>query len=169
MRRSGRTVDNLWIFRWRVTDCASTGPLRVQTRRSHVHQPRRTLQPIWAFVLSALLSVVAFLVAGYSAAASPAITYCALKQSFVPCWRVVLLAIFSWLLAVGNHVEDHRIAAQGLPLISGMGAQFGLGCGIGLLLVIVAVVPVGIWGGVSFRTTHQHVQYRRGRQSCLAF
>ena len=115
--------------------------------------PDGRLQPIWAFVLSALLSVVAFLVAGYTAAAIAGDHVLRFEIVFRPLLAVVLLAIFSWLLAVGNHVEDHRIAAQGLPLSTGWALQFVLGCGIGLLLVMVAVIPVAIWGGVIFRTT----------------
>ena len=111
------------------------------------------LQPIWAFVLSALLSVVAFLVAGYTAAAIAGDHVLRFEIIFRPLLALLLLAIFSWLLTVGNHVEEHRIAAQGLPLSPGWARQFVLGCGIGFLLVMLAVVPVAIWGGVSFRIT----------------
>src|SRR5271165_1759779 len=111
------------------------------------------LQPTWAFVLSALLSVVAFLVSGYVAAAIEDDHVLRFEAVFRPLLVVLLLAIFSWLLSVGNHVEEYRIAAQGLPLLPGWPRQFALGCGIGLLVVLVAVIPVAIWGNVRFRTT----------------
>ena len=59
---------------------------------------------------------------------------------FAPVWQDLLLAGFSWLLAVGNHVEDHRIAAQGLPLAPGWLRQLAAGCGLGFVLVVIAVV-----------------------------
>ena len=111
------------------------------------------LRPIWAFVLSGLLSVVAFLAAGYAASAIASDHVLRFETIFRPLLAVLLLAMFSWLLTVGNHVEDHRIAAQGLPLASGWAKQFGIGCVIASLLVIVAVVPIAIWGNLSFRTT----------------
>jgi membrane protease YdiL (CAAX protease family) len=111
------------------------------------------LQPLWAFVLSTALSVVAFLVAGYAASAIADDHMLRFEAIFRPLLAVLLLAIFSWLLTVGNHVEEHRLAAQGLPLSAGWRGQFALGCAIGSLLVIVAVLPVVIWESVSFRTS----------------
>jgi membrane protease YdiL (CAAX protease family) len=115
--------------------------------------PDGRLQPIWAFVFSALLSVAAFLIAGYASGAIAGEHVLRFEAVFRPLLVVLLLAIFSWLLSVGSHIEEHRIAAQGLPFLPGWPRQFALGCGIGLLLVILAVVPVAIWGNVSFRTT----------------
>lgn len=115
--------------------------------------PDGRLQPLWAFVLSALLSVVAFLVAGYTASAIAGEHVLRFEAIFRPLLAVLLLVIFSWLLSVGNHVEEHRIAAQGLPLSPGWARQFALGCAIGFVLVMVAVVPIAVWGNVSFRTT----------------
>ena len=110
------------------------------------------IQPIWAFVLSALLSVVAFLVAGYAAAVIAGDHVLRFEALFRPALAVLLLASFSWLLSVGNHVEEHRIAAQGLPLSPGWARQLGVGCALGVLLVLLAVIPVSISGGLSFRT-----------------
>jgi membrane protease YdiL (CAAX protease family) len=111
------------------------------------------LQPLWAFVLSAALSVVAFFAAGYTAAAITGDHVLRFEAIFRPMLAVLLLAIFSWLLTVGNHLEEHRIAAQGLSFSAGWARQFALGCAIGSLLVIVAVLPVVICGSVSFRTS----------------
>jgi membrane protease YdiL (CAAX protease family) len=110
------------------------------------------IQPIWAFVLSALLSVVAFLVAGYTAAAVGGDHVLRFEALFRPALALMLLSIFSWLLTVGNHVEDHRIAAQGLSLSPGWARQFGVGCAFGVLLVALAVIPLATWEGLSFRT-----------------
>ncbi|HEY4900589.1 MAG TPA: type II CAAX endopeptidase family protein [Terriglobales bacterium] len=109
------------------------------------------LQPTWAFVFSAMLSVVAFLVSGYVAAAIAGDHVLRFEAIFRPLLVILLLAIFGWLLTVGNHVEQHRIAAQGLPLTSGWARQFALGCGIGLLLVLMAVIPIAVLGSVRFR------------------
>jgi uncharacterized protein len=111
------------------------------------------IQPIWAFVLSALLSVLAFLIAGYLAAAVAGDHVLRFEAIFRPLLAVLLLGVFSWLLAVANHVEEHRVAAQGLPLTQGWTRQFVLGCAFGLVLVILAVIPLAIWGNLSFRTT----------------
>ena len=46
---------------------------------------------------------------------------------FRPLWAFLLLAIFIWLLTVGDHIEEHRIAAQGLPRTRGWLKQFVLG------------------------------------------
>jgi len=115
--------------------------------------PDGRLQPLWAFVLSALLSVVAFLVAGYTASAIAGDHVLRFEAIFRPLLAVLLFVIFSWLLSVGNHVEEHRIAAQGLPLSPGGARQFALGCAIGFVLVMLAAVPIAVWGNVSFRTT----------------
>ena len=42
------------------------------------------------------------------------------NSSSAPCGPCCLLGIFIWLLTVGDHVEDHRIAAQGLPRVKGL-------------------------------------------------
>ena len=110
------------------------------------------IQPIWAFVFSAMLSVVAFLVAGYSASAFAGDHVLRFEALFRPALALMLLAIFSWLLTIGNHIEEHRIAAQGLPLSPGWARQFGVGCAFGVLLVGLAVVPLAIWGELGFRT-----------------
>ena len=111
------------------------------------------LRPAWAFVLSATLSCAAFVVTGYLAAALAGDHILRFEAIFRPLLAAVLLAGFSWLLTVGNHVESHRIAAQGLPLTPGWAKQFAIGCAIGAALVIVSVIPIAILGHLSFRTT----------------
>jgi hypothetical protein len=110
------------------------------------------LQPIWAFVLSALLSCAAFFVAGYVAAAMAGDHVLRFEVIFRPTLVLLLLAVFSWLLAVGNHIEEHHIAAQGLPSTRGWASQLAAGCAIGVVLVVVAVIPSVIWGGIAFRS-----------------
>ena len=111
------------------------------------------LRPAWAFVLSAALSCVAFVVTGYLATALAGDHVLRFEAIFRPLLAAVLLAGFSWLLTVANHVESHRTAAQGLPLTPGWSSQFGVGCAIGAGLVIISVVPIVILGRLSFRTT----------------
>jgi len=110
------------------------------------------LQPFWAFIVSALLSCAAFLGAGYTAAAIAGDHVLRFEAIFRPLLVVLLLATFSWLLTVGNHLEEHRVAAQGLPTSLGWGHQFYSGGAVGLLLVILAVIPLAVWGHLSFRT-----------------
>ena len=111
------------------------------------------LQPIWAFIVSALLSCAAFFAAGYTAAAIAGDHVLRFEAIFRPLLVVLLLATFSWLLTVGNHIEEHRVAAQGLPMSLGWGHQFCIGGAVGLLLVMLAVMPLAVWGHLSFRTT----------------
>jgi hypothetical protein len=111
------------------------------------------LRPASAFVLSATLACVAFVVTGYLAAALAGDHILRFEAIFRPLLAAILLAGFSWLLTVGNHVESHRIAAQGLPLTPGWVKQFGIGCAIGAGLVIVSVIPIAILGRLSLRTT----------------
>ena len=111
------------------------------------------LRPAWAFVLSAILSCAAFVVTGYLAAALAGDHVLRFEAIFRPLLAALLLAGFSWLLTVANHVESHRIAAQGLPLTPGWARQFALGGAIGASLVLVSVIPIVILGRLNFRTT----------------
>lgn len=111
------------------------------------------LRPFWAFLLAASLSCVAFFVCGYFASALAGDHVLRFEAIFRLSLATVLLALFSWLLTVGNHVESDRIAAQGLPLSPGWGRQFLLGCGLGLVLVTATVLAVALGGKLSFRTT----------------
>ena len=112
------------------------------------------LQPIWAFVLSALLSCVAFLVAGYSAAALAGDHVLRFEVIFRPL--LVGLAAGSLQLAAdgwqSRRRAPHRRARA--AAVAGLGATVGHRLRrLGFVLVIVAVVPVAIWGSVSFRLT----------------
>lgn len=107
-------------------------------------------RPIWAFVLSALLSGAAFFICSYFAASIASDHVLRFEAIFRTCLAALLLAGFSWLLAVGNHVEEHRIAAQGLPLAPGWLRQLAIGFGLGFVLVVIAVVAVALFGGLTF-------------------
>jgi membrane protease YdiL (CAAX protease family) len=111
------------------------------------------LRPVWAFVVSALLSCAAFIATGYLAAAVAGDHVLWFEAIFRPVLTVALLAGFSWMLTMANHVETHRIAAQGLPICRGWAKQFVVGCAIGVLLVVAGIVPIAIFGRLSFRTT----------------
>ncbi len=111
------------------------------------------LHPAWAFLLSALLSCAAFLACAYLAAVLAGDHVLRFEAIFRVCLLAVLLVLFSWLLTVGNHVESHRLAAQGLVLAPGWRLQFLTGSGVALVLVALAVSAIAIFGKLSFRLT----------------
>jgi len=111
------------------------------------------LRPAWAFVLSATLSCAAFVATGYLAAALAGDHILRFEAIFRPLLALVLLAGYSWLLTVANHIESQRIAAQGLPLTPGWARQFAMGCAIAVVLVVISVVPIVVLGRLSFRMT----------------
>jgi membrane protease YdiL (CAAX protease family) len=114
------------------------------------------LQPVWAFVLSAILSAGAFYVCAALALAIAGDRVLLLEFLFRPLLALVLLALFSWLLTTADHVEDHRLGAMGLPWARGAVRQFLSGSVLGLTLVVVAVIPIIVWGGgltIDLRTT----------------
>jgi|SRR5271165_3558409 len=110
------------------------------------------LQPAWAFALSALLCCVAFFVCAYVAGALAGGHSLRFEVIFRSCLAGVLLVGFSWILTVGNHVEEHRFAAQGLPFAPGWLGQLAAGCGLGFVLVVIAVVAVALLGKLSFHS-----------------
>ena len=77
------------------------------------------LRPVWAFAVSGFFSVLAFLVAAYVAGAIAGDRVLLLEVIFRPLLALSLIALFVWLLAVADHIEDHRIAALGLPRANG--------------------------------------------------
>ena len=91
------------------------------------------LHPVWAFVVSALFSVLAFLVAGYAAGAIAGDRVLLFEVIFRPLLALLLIALFVWMLTVADHVEDHRIAALGLPRAKGWLKQFAIGCLLGFV------------------------------------
>lgn len=111
------------------------------------------LQPAWAFVLSALMCCLAYVVCGYFASAIAGDHVLRFEAIFRPALAGVVLAGFSWLLAVGNHVESHQLAAQGFPAGGGWLRQFAAGCGLAFLLVTVSVIALAVLGHLSFRVT----------------
>ncbi len=125
------------------------------------------LRPIWAFVLSALLSCGAFVAAGFVAAMLAGDHVLRFEAIFRPLLAALLLTVFSWLLTVGNHVESHQIAAQGLPLLLGWGRQFAVGCSLGCALVLVAVLPVAVLGHLTFHGILKTYGMRRVLIVCI--
>ena len=111
------------------------------------------LLPGWAFVLSAVLSCFAFLISGYLAGAIAGNHILRFEAIFRSCLAALLLVGFSWLLTVGNHVEEHHFAAQGLPLVPGWLRQLAMGFGLGFVLVVIAVVAVALFGKLMFHPT----------------
>ena len=110
------------------------------------------LRPVWAAFFSLLLSAVAFFVSGNIAHEAAEQHPFRVEFIFRPLWALLLLGIFIWLLTVGDHVEDHRIAAQGLPRVKGWLKQFVLGILLGCALTTLAVAPIYFLG--HFRTVN---------------
>jgi membrane protease YdiL (CAAX protease family) len=111
------------------------------------------LKPAWAFLLSVLIVCASFLACGYLATVLGGNHVLRFEVIFRTGLAVLLLAAFSWLLTVGNHVESHRLAAQGLPISSGWTSQFLTGCAFGAVLIAIAVCAVALVGKVTFRGT----------------
>jgi CAAX protease family protein len=109
------------------------------------------LHPVWAFVVSSLLSVLAFLVAGYIAGAIAGDRILLFEVIFRPLLTSLLIALFAWMLAAADHIEDHRVAALGLPRTKGWLKQFTIGCLLGFALTLLAIIPLAIWGQTSVR------------------
>jgi membrane protease YdiL (CAAX protease family) len=108
------------------------------------------LKPIWGFLFAIILGALAFFVAGNIAFEAAGDHPFRREFIFRALWGLLLTGIFIWLLTVGDHIEEHRIAAQGLPREKGWLRQFLLGSVVGLVLVFVAVAPIHFWG--YFRT-----------------
>jgi hypothetical protein len=106
------------------------------------------LQPVWSFLLSVAFSVAAFLVCGYVAYAVAVDRIVRFEVIFRPLLALVLFAIYLWLLTVANQVETNQVGALGLGWGLGSLRQFFWGVLLGLLLTLVAVVPILIWGKV---------------------
>jgi uncharacterized protein len=104
------------------------------------------LQPSWAFVFSLILSALAFFVSGNIAHEAADQRPFRSELFFRVLWMLLLFGIFIWMLTVGDHIEDHRIAAQGLPRTRGWLKQFLLGCVLGCSLMLLAIAPIHFWG-----------------------
>jgi len=104
------------------------------------------LKPIWAFVFSFLLAALAFFVSGNIAHEAGDQRAFRTEFFFRLLWMVLLFGIFIWMLTIGDHVEEHRIAAQGLPRVRGWLKHFMLGCVVGFGLTLLAVAPIYFWG-----------------------
>ena len=113
--------------------------------------PKGKLRPIWAFVFSVLLAAVAFWLCGNIASEASGDHPFRRELVFRGLWTLLLFGIFIWLLTVGDHVEEHRIAAQGLPRIKGWLKQFVFGTILGLALTSLAVVPIHFLGNFHFK------------------
>jgi uncharacterized protein len=107
------------------------------------------LHPVWAFVVSAVFSFAAFFIAAVVAEAIAGQHYLVLEVIFRALLALLLVGVYVWLLTILDHVHDHRIAALGLPHTEGWLKQFMTGCGLGLALIVLAVLPIAIWGNAS--------------------
>lgn len=113
---------------------------------------RGKLKPIWAFLFSLFLGAMSFWVSGNIATEASGDHPFRRELVFRGLWTLLLFGIFIWLLTVGDHIEEHRIAAQGLPRVKGWLKQFLIGLVIGCVFILVAVAPIYFWG--HFRVKH---------------
>lgn len=109
------------------------------------------LHPVWAFVMSAVFSCAAFFIAAVVAEAIAGPHYLVLEVIFRALLALLLVGVYVWLLTIVDHVHDRRIAALGLPHTEGWFKQLITGCGVGLALIVLAVLPIAIWGDPSVR------------------
>lgn len=109
------------------------------------------LQPIWAFLFSLVLGALAFVVAGNIAKEAAGDHPFRQELIFRAMWALLLLGIFIWLLIMSDHLEEHRIAAQGLPRVRGWLKQFVLGSLVGIVLTVLAVAPIYFLGHFRFK------------------
>jgi len=103
------------------------------------------LRPGWAFVISIVLSFAVFFIAGVASEAVAGRHSLVLEVIFRSLIALLLLGLYLWLLPVADHIYSHRIAALGLPTAEGWRAQFLTGCLVGLVLTLLAVLPLFIW------------------------
>ena len=108
------------------------------------------LRPLWGFALSLFLAALAFWVSGNIAYEAGDQRPFRTEIIFHCLWLLLLFGIFAWMLTIGDHVEDHRIAAQGLPRVPGWFKQFVIGCAVGGGLTLLAVAPVHFLGHFRF-------------------
>ena len=108
------------------------------------------IHPVWAFVFSVVLSFAAFFIAAVVAETVAGRHSLVLEVIFRSLLALLLVGIYVWLLTVGDNVYDHRIAKLGLPVVDGWGKQFVMGCVVGLVLTVLAVLPIAIWGNARF-------------------
>ncbi len=108
------------------------------------------LHPVWAFVISVVLSFPVFFIAGVFSEAVSRQHSLVQEVIFRSLLALLLIGLYVWLLTIVDNVHDHRVAALGLPLIDGWARQFVIGCIVGLLLTALAVLPIAIWSKPSF-------------------
>lgn len=117
---------------------------------SMLKQSDGKLKPIWAFVFSLVLAYLAFFVAnniGHEAGDQRPFRT---EFFFRLLWTVLLFGVFIWMLTAADHIEEHRIAAQGLPRVKGWLRQFLAGGFIGAVLTVLAIAPIYFRGHFSY-------------------
>ncbi len=108
------------------------------------------LRPLWGFALSLVLSALAFWISGNIAHEAGDQRPFRTEVIFRCLWLLLLFGIFAWMLTIGDHVEDHRIAAQGLPRVRGWFKHFLIGCAVAGGLALLAVAPIHFLGRFRF-------------------
>ena len=112
--------------------------------------PTGRLLPVWSFLLAAAFSAVAFFACTYVADAIAGDHILRFEAVYRLLLAAALFGLYLWLLTVADQVEEHRIAVLGFPLVRGWIRQLAFGCLLGLLLTVLAVIPVAICSDVAF-------------------
>ncbi len=107
------------------------------------------MKPVWSFLVSVAFSVFAFIVCAYLADALVGNRILRFEAIFRPLLSALLFGIYAWMLAIADQVEAHRSAVMGFPIVQGWRRQFGVGCLLGFVLPVMALIPVAIWGDIS--------------------
>ncbi len=107
------------------------------------------LRPIWSFLLSVAFSAAAFVVCQFLVGALTGDHILRFEAIFRPLFAIALFGIYIWLLTVADQVEEHRVASLGFPLAPGWRRQLGAGCLLGIVLVLLAILPIAIWGNLN--------------------
>jgi len=117
---------------------------------SSVRDKQGKFRPLWAFTLSIILSALAFFISNNIAHEAGDGRPFRIEFIFRCLWSLLVFGIFVWMLTVGDHIEEQRVAALGLPRVRGWIGQFVLGCVVGAVLTSLAVVPIHVWGHFRF-------------------
>jgi membrane protease YdiL (CAAX protease family) len=105
--------------------------------------------PIWSFLLSSAFSLIAFVVLAYCSGMVAGYSMLRFEAIFRPLLALALFVIYLWMLTVADQVEEHRPAAMGFPLKPGWKRQLAAGCLLGLVLTVLAVLPLAIWSNAT--------------------
>jgi uncharacterized protein len=107
------------------------------------------LRPGWRFVVAVVLLIIVQVIAAVVArtVVPPAAGILSFESVFRPLSLALVVALFAWMVKVADRSDQRPLAAQGLDSRIDWMRQFLWGCGLGVLLIGIAVGIVGTFGG----------------------